>query len=599
MLCASQAGIDFYHGLLSPGPLSNWPHRHMRVRIPDDHGLSVNAIAGTHVVFFGLDLAPAHRAGFRGFAFRRFDPAEGETVWLRGLKTFKATEPHPAKGELFSTLHHPVQSFQWSDYTVKPGSSYTYTIVALYGDAAHLDPRIEVEVSMVTETETGPTHSAFFNRGSVATQEYARRFENQPPSVAGPGAYAWLSRGLLEALVAFLGRAGDGWQIHGAVYEFQWPAALAAVKQAHRRGAKVKVLYDNIEAWHKGKPTGPWKLNRDAINTAKIKSLCKGRTHGTLMHNKFFVLSDHGHPVAVWTGSTNLTENGIFGHSNVGHIVEDRDIATKYLAYWHRLDRDPEVGPDYRDANVAASPAPPVPWTAETTSVFSPRGTDLDALEWYAHIAGGAQAALFMTFAFGMHESFKEVYRKDDAILRLALLEKEGGNPNTIEQDKKDIQEIRNRPNVVVAIGNRIVTNSFDRWLAEMSKISAHVHVYWIHTKYMLVDPLGDTPIVVIGSANFSQASTDTNDENMIVIRGDMRIADIYFGEYVRLYTHYAFREAVKWHMEKKKTGHPESWTPQYLIDDDSWMSPYFDAADKSARFARRRYFAGPMAVPL
>jgi len=200
-----------------------------------------------------------------------------------------------------------------------------------------------------------------------------------------------------------------------------------------------------------------------------------------------------------------------------------------------------------------------------------------------------------MTFAFGMHKSFKDVYRKDDAVLRMALMEKEWSSPNTKQQDLKDIQAIRNRRNVVVAVGNRIVTNSFDRWLAEMSKLTAHVNVYWIHTKYMLVDPLGANPVVISGSANFSQASTDTNDENMLVIRGDKRIADIFFGEYLRLYTHYAFREAVKWFVEKKKAGKPEDWKPQFLQTTDAWMKPYFDSTDSSGRFARRQYFAGPL----
>jgi phosphatidylserine/phosphatidylglycerophosphate/cardiolipin synthase-like enzyme len=179
----------------------------------------------------------------------------------------------------------------------------------------------------------------------------------------------------------------------------------------------------------------------------------------------------------------------------------------------------------------------------------------------------------------------------------MALLETDVSSPKTAEQDKKDVQELRNRPNVVVAIGNRIVTNAFDRWLAELDQITSHVHVHWIHTKYMLVDPLSDNPIVISGSANFSKASTDTNDENMLVIRGDKRIADIYFGEYIRLYTHYAFREAVKWAMEKEKIGAPQDWKPQYLIDNDTWMKDYFDEKDKSARFARRKYFAGPMAI--
>jgi phosphatidylserine/phosphatidylglycerophosphate/cardiolipin synthase-like enzyme len=242
---------------------------------------------------------------------------------------------------------------------------------------------------------------------------------------------------------------------------------------------------------------------------------------------------------------------------------------------------------------MTASPAPPAPWNKQTTAVFSPRGTALDALNWYALLADAGQNALFMTFAFGINDKFKTVYRKNDTILRMALLESDG----TSAQDKKDLQEIRNRPNVVVAIGNRIVTNSFDRWLAELSKVTGNVHVYWVHTKYMLLDPLGAAPILVTGSANFSNASTDTNDENMLVIRGNKRIADIYLGEYLRLYNHYAFREAVKRYMEKHKAGTPDTWQPQYLIDDDKWMASYFDPADTTARNARRAYFAGPMAV--
>ena len=555
-----------------------------------EKGLTTNAIAGSHVVFFGFDLTAAKRPGFRGFAIKRFDHEEGETVWHRGMKTFEETEPHPAKGETFSTRDHPVQSFQWADYAVKPGRKYTYTILALYGDPANLQPKIEMKMNVTTEVPTGPGHSAFFNRGSVATQEYARKFQNEKPSVAGQGAYDWLSRGLLEALVEFLGRAKTGWSVHGAVYEFQWPGALAAVKEAHKRGAKVKILFDDIDSG-----TGPRKNNRKAIEAAKIKSLCKGRANGKLMHNKFFILSKNGKPQAVWTGSTNLSENGIFGHSNLGHIVEDNDVAQAFKDYWDRLNEDPEVGADYRDANMEGMPVPPDPWKKGTTVVFSPRGTKLDSLEWYADVASKAKKGLFMTFAFGMHKSFKEVYMQDDDTLRMALLETAVNNPNNAEQDKKDIQTLRNRPNVVVAIGNRIATNAFDRWLWEMAQVKDDVHVRWIHTKYMLVDPLGTNPIVISGSANFSKASTDTNDENMLVIQGDKRIADIYFGEYMRLYTHYAFREAVKWAMEKKKLGKPEDWKPQYLIDNDSWMKDYFDPKDKSARFARRKYFSGSM----
>ena len=85
-------------------------------------GLTVNVVAGTHVVFFGLDLAAGKRAGCRGFGFKRFDHSEGDTIWLQGLKTFRETEPHTAAGERFSTLRHPIQGFQWADYSAKPAT---------------------------------------------------------------------------------------------------------------------------------------------------------------------------------------------------------------------------------------------------------------------------------------------------------------------------------------------------------------------------------------------------------------------------------------------------------------------------------------------
>lgn len=233
-------------------------------RRKENNGLTVNAIAGTHVIFFGLDLVKSKRSGFRGFGFKRFEVATDETIWLRGMKTFEETEPHPVKGEMFRSCDHPFQTFQWADYSVKPGQDYTYTVVAFYGKATDLKAKVEVEVAVKTELETGPTHSVFFNRGSVATQEYARRFENKKPNEAGPGAYEWLSRGLIEALISFIGRAKAGWELHAAVYEFQWPAVLEAVKAAKDRGATVKVLYDDIGGVRET-AKGPAKKNRKAI----------------------------------------------------------------------------------------------------------------------------------------------------------------------------------------------------------------------------------------------------------------------------------------------------------------------------------------------
>ena len=554
-----------------------------------NNGLSVNAVAGSYVVILGLNITDAMRAGLRGFAIKRTDHNQQESFWMSSTKVFESVQPHPAPGEQFSSLQHPFQSFQWSDYSAKPGFSYTYTIVAMYGDPDALEQRISVDVSVTTEPIVGAEHTIHFNRGSAATQEYARRFQNKKPKDVGPAAYDWLSRGLIEGIIAFIQRAKDSnYGLRGAFYEFQWPMVLDELGAAKKRGVDVDVVYDDID-----NATGPHTKNEQAIAKSKIKSITTPRSNGTLMHNKFLVLTKNDKPIAVLFGSTNLTENGLFGHANCTHVVENEDIAAKYLEFHDKLATDPETtrGNTYKTWTIEHSPAPATEFIKGMAPVYSPRA-DLDALDWYGELAGGAKDALFMTFAFGMNETFRTVYGKNDSVLRFGLMEKEWNGQNK-EAQIAAIRKLQARPNVTIAIGNRIAINNFDQWLQELDRIESKAHVLWIHLKFMLVDPLSAKPIVVTGSANFSEASTNKNDENMLVIKDNTRVADIYLGEYMRLYSHYAFREAVAIFLKNNPHAKPDDMRQGFLIEDKDWTKSYFDPADKSARMARRLYFAG------
>ena len=74
-------------------------------------GVTINAVAGTRVVFLGLDLTASKREGCLGFAIQRHDSVTGETMWLRGKKTFAATDPGVGPGGNVPTLYHPIQNF--------------------------------------------------------------------------------------------------------------------------------------------------------------------------------------------------------------------------------------------------------------------------------------------------------------------------------------------------------------------------------------------------------------------------------------------------------------------------------------------------------
>jgi hypothetical protein len=85
----------------------------MRVQNTSD-GLTVQAVGGSHVVLLGWDFPKGKCEGLAGFGVHRTDHDEEEAFWLRGIKTFEATDPGLPAGSLHSTRQHPVQSFMWS-----------------------------------------------------------------------------------------------------------------------------------------------------------------------------------------------------------------------------------------------------------------------------------------------------------------------------------------------------------------------------------------------------------------------------------------------------------------------------------------------------
>jgi len=361
------------------------------------------------------------------------------------------------------------------------------------------------------------------------------------------------------------------------------PAILNALHDAASGGADVAVLFDDIQNAH-DEPAHP---NEEQIAAANISRLCTGVTNGKIMHNKFIVLTQNKKPVAVWTGSTNFTESAVYGQLNCGHAIEDPVVAQRYLDYWEELKGDPELGA-LRQWNAEETPTPENPPANGVTVVFSPK-SGLNDLKRYAEIADGAKDALFMTFAFGMNAAFLPLYQSKDNVLRFALMDKEGTGKSAAS-GRKHVDDLRKQPNVVVAVGQNITTNEFDHWVQELPGMKVSVNVRWVHTKFMLVDPLSDDPVVITGSANFSNARTETNHENMVVIRGDTRVADIYLGEFMRQFSTYAYRDAA-YQATHDKGGDPGKWRPQYLAVDDYWVKDYF--RPKSSRALRRRYFAG------
>ncbi|MEZ6049292.1 MAG: phospholipase D-like domain-containing protein [Planctomycetaceae bacterium] len=541
----------------------------------------MRAISGTYVVILGIDMDESDCSGLLGLAIHRTDHTEDEAYWMQGIKTFAETDPGFVAGSSYSTRQHPIQGFSWSDYSAKPGHDYTYRVEALFGSPTDLKSAARVQVRISTESPEEGDHDVYFNRGVAASQAYVRRFGDRSPDEVGSPAFIWLSRGLFEATIGFIESASDSrFELRIAAYEFHYEPVLLALKAARKRGVDVKIIFDNRKA-------SPGLKNDTAVRKAGISSICTRResNKSAISHNKFIVRAKNGVPEAVLTGGTNFSKGGIYGHSNVTHVVEDSAVASEFLRYWELLNDDPSnaaLRPVLSSTVPLPTGLPPV----GTTSIFSPR-SKTDGLDYYADLAIKANDGLFATFAFGMNAAFQDVYRHSGAELRYAVMEKKtrplkAGSSERLAEEAK-IDALRRMKENRFAIGSKLTSAKFDRWLAERD-CGLNRNVRYIHNKFMLIDPLSSSPIVIAGSANFSKASSDSNDENMLVIRNNNRVADIYLGEFMRLYNHHAFREFLE-----RDDANSLTKDPSHLSTGD-WWKDYFGNSSKSRQ---REFFAG------
>lgn len=555
------------------------------------NGFDVRGIGGSHTVLLAIDATKQARKGLLGFALKR--SGDGKSFWLRGLKVFKDVVPKPKPGQSYSSLEHPIQSFLWGDYSAKPGKTYDFIVRPVYGKPGALTYGVDIPISITTEDEDNGTHAVFFNRGAIASQAFADKFGNKAPENdkdPNDPVTAWLSRGLLEAALHFINDTKQDEKLRIAAYEFSYPAILDALKAAYDRGVDIVVVYEAGKETVKGKKqdTQATKANRKAIKAAGLPAdmLIKRTKRNAIPHNKFMVrLSTDPARVAVWTGSTNFTPSGFLGQTNVGHIVRDRNIAHRYLAYWEQLSKDAEWD-DLRDWTEEKDPNPDGETDANSVvTVFSPRRND-SMLDWYADRIADSRGAVMFTAAFGVNAKLAPALAKKKPFLRYILLEKPlSGEVNKLLGHNLDVQFANGAALGKKSLQAKIPGWKLDKWFLKEGHYRYEGFVFYIHTKILLCNPLSDDPLVISGSANFSKNSLVNNDENMLLIRGNTRVADIYMTEFDRIFRHFYFRNIAN----KLALKGADKTEVIFLDPTDNWVKENFEP--KRLKSKRRKLF--------
>ncbi|MEK7469501.1 MAG: phospholipase D-like domain-containing protein [Planctomycetota bacterium] len=540
--------------------------------------LQVFAVAGTHTAVLSFDFN-AKPQNLLGLAIERRDLTTGRIIWLEGQKCFRSIVPKPVRGQRYPTQLHPIQSFMWKDFTLVPGRSYTFKITPVKGRPSQLKYGTPVEISVTAEQEWNGQQGVYFNRGVSGSQSYSNHFPegkiSKMDAATRERAFEWLSRGLFEGLKGFIERTKKDEFLYGAFYEFHEPRTLALLKAARDRSVTVELVVD-------GKQYGD--SNKAAVRKAGIAQLVKmWRTKAKIPHNKFLIrCSKSGTPVELWTGSTNISEKGIFGQCNTGHALKDRETAGRYLDFWKKLKTDPERASLTTEvmrlqADVSADNLA----DGSITPFFSPRSS-LTMLDTYADLVHDAREMACGMFPFNVDQRFRDAFNTPKDFPRYVIVDKSSNHfaPNDSDLD---------------VTAGAYLKNPIDQWLKEKSAGTLfYGGVDFIHNKLLIVDPLGRSPKIVVGSANLSKPSTNQNDENMLVLKGPayLREADIYLTEFIRLFDHFDFREWLNTAPTKFKPFLEEGPRP----DGRSWVDKYFDGVE-SLSYKRKMVFKN-MHVP-
>ena len=421
-----------------------------------------------------------------------------------------------------------------------------------------------VEVEITTEDPNNEETSVFFNRAAAASSAFNKKFPDvkdvSESSTEAAAARKWLSNGLEEAVLDFLAKAEKGDALHAAVYEFQ-KQELSKASRTRRNEALMS--RSSIITAKRTTRTKPHDKNDAAIKTAglddetlaaeKLQPVVKPRNsnpQSAIMHNKFVVLLKKDKknvvPKAVWSGSTNWTDGGIYGQLNVGHAVFDDEVAAAYEKYFQLLHDDADASTIKHALGNLTPISLLIPGEHKVMPVFSPQSSDT-MLHLYSKLCEDAKL-LMVSAPFALSPIIlAALIKKSPDVLRFLLLDKIGSlghEVNIIEGD----------PNDSIAVATTISSplHDFQGALLEGKESFHHAGIH-IHSKIIMVDPFGSDPIIVTGSANFSNNSTEVNDSNSMILRGFTAVADIYATEFMRMFEHYHFRAKEAKAQDKSK----------------------------------------------
>jgi phosphatidylserine/phosphatidylglycerophosphate/cardiolipin synthase-like enzyme len=281
--------------------------------------------------------------------------------------------------------------------------------------------------------------------------------------------------------------------IHIASFEFDLTPVAEALIAARQRGVDVRWVTDDesgLEA-DEEPDRGQFAMLQDA--GIEVRS----DERSALMHNKFWIFDGQ----TVWTGSTNLTESGIFKQDNNTIVIQSPALAAIYESEFQEM-WEGQFGPKSpsqreRQSTVVNGSPIQVVFTSEDKAIEQ---------AILPVVNSATRSIRFLAFSFTDYPLAQAMIQRAQAGVDVAgVFEKVGSDTDAAELKTLYCANVPVRRD-----GNSA----------------------FMHNKVIVVDQR----YVITGSLNFSTNAEESNDENVLII-DNPEIARLYMQNFDRIWS--------------------------------------------------------------
>jgi phosphatidylserine/phosphatidylglycerophosphate/cardiolipin synthase-like enzyme len=294
-----------------------------------------------------------------------------------------------------------------------------------------------------------------------------------------------------EKLIAYINAAQSS--IHIAAFEFNLTAVAQALIAAKQRGVDVRWVTDSENGLQADRQAGRGQF---ALLTQAGIEVRGDLNRSAYMHNKFLIFDRQ----TVWTGSTNLTRNGVYAQNNNVLVIRSPQLAEYYESEFEEM-WNGQFGVD-SPSRLAEQTL--LIYDTPIQLIFTPEDQALEP--FIIPLVQTAQSSIyFMAFSF-------TDYPLADAMIQRYLHGVEVAGVFETFGSQTDASELRTL------------------YCAEVP-VRQDGNKGFMHHKVIIVDQR----YVITGSLNFSTRAESVNDENVIIL-DNPEIARRYVEEFERIW---------------------------------------------------------------